>query len=473
MSQPIQSLIVTLVDGSRVAVPADITKLTTYVLLEQRDWFESELPFLRKLIQPGDHIVDVGASYGCYCLSLANRVGPTGRVYAFEPNPEVSCFLEESVRVNAFNNIVVDHRGVSGGTGSMFMHPHVHSECRGLSNEASGEGEAIPTASLDELMAEYSWKKVDFLKIDVEGLERPVLFGGLNMLRELSPLVLYEVQHSVDSTDHDLPRLFAEHGLHRYQLIPSLNLLVPVEAGKPISPFVINLFGADERRTEILRKAGRLLTAEEMHSTEATEIRRNLPSSPTIDFDRFCQAYPFARGFAEVWSQSANRLDSRVTLAISLYHLSRDESRPPLERWIKLSEAEQVLRSLVETLPTPCRLATLSRIQFDLGDRFIALNSLNKAWQARANGTLVSYDELFLPCAARFDSIVPHSGADIWFQAMMAEASELWGNFSSYFDHRASTNRLNFLRDAGYLSEDFARRLELLQQIKPVEQAAV
>ena len=48
--------ILTIVDGVRVVVPDSLDMITPYVLREQQDWFEDEIKFLRRLLQPGDKV---------------------------------------------------------------------------------------------------------------------------------------------------------------------------------------------------------------------------------------------------------------------------------------------------------------------------------------------------------------------------------------------------------------------------------
>jgi hypothetical protein len=71
---------ITLDDGMRIIVPDSLNMITTYVLQEQEDWFEDEIKFLRKLVQPGHKVVDIGANYGVYTLTLARLVGSMGYV---------------------------------------------------------------------------------------------------------------------------------------------------------------------------------------------------------------------------------------------------------------------------------------------------------------------------------------------------------------------------------------------------------
>ena len=77
--------VLNLVDGVRVVVPDSLDLITPYVLREQLDFFEDELRFVRRLLQPGQKVVDIGANYGVYTLPMAKKVGATGHVWAFEP----------------------------------------------------------------------------------------------------------------------------------------------------------------------------------------------------------------------------------------------------------------------------------------------------------------------------------------------------------------------------------------------------
>jgi hypothetical protein len=80
---------VRLTDGTAVIVPASLDCLSTYVLLEQEDWFEKELPFVRTLLRPGMRALDVGANYGVYSVGMGNVVGSSGHVWAVEPSPRL------------------------------------------------------------------------------------------------------------------------------------------------------------------------------------------------------------------------------------------------------------------------------------------------------------------------------------------------------------------------------------------------
>ena len=59
-----------------------------------------DVAFLKRAIQPGMHIADIGANLGLYSLLLARCVGPAGRVFAFEPDPTMAGALAANVAAN-------------------------------------------------------------------------------------------------------------------------------------------------------------------------------------------------------------------------------------------------------------------------------------------------------------------------------------------------------------------------------------
>ena len=67
-------------DAIKVVVIDSLEQITTYVLEEQLDWFEDELNALRKILKPGQTVLDIGANLGMYALSMARVVGQEGRV---------------------------------------------------------------------------------------------------------------------------------------------------------------------------------------------------------------------------------------------------------------------------------------------------------------------------------------------------------------------------------------------------------
>src|SRR5271168_5235982 len=114
----VETTVLPLPDGVRIAVPDSLELITPYVLGEQQDFFEDELRFVRELLQPGQKVIDIGANYGVYTLPMAQKVGPDGHVWAFEPASSTAQFLAQGITANAFGHVTLEQKAVSSSPGS-------------------------------------------------------------------------------------------------------------------------------------------------------------------------------------------------------------------------------------------------------------------------------------------------------------------------------------------------------------------
>jgi hypothetical protein len=71
-----RELILRLADGTLILVPASLSAMTTYVLLEREAWFEKEAAFVPRLLKRGMTAIDSGTNVGTYSLPLARLSGP-------------------------------------------------------------------------------------------------------------------------------------------------------------------------------------------------------------------------------------------------------------------------------------------------------------------------------------------------------------------------------------------------------------
>jgi hypothetical protein len=112
-----------------------------------RERYEPELVILDRLVGPGQVAVDVGASYGIYTCILARLVGPTGRVYAFEPAAEAEAVLRRNVERNGLGWVEVHQLACGHASGSGVLHHEPDPSRNWLA--ASGEGEEVAVVRLD------------------------------------------------------------------------------------------------------------------------------------------------------------------------------------------------------------------------------------------------------------------------------------------------------------------------------------
>ena len=155
-----------------IGVPPKLSQLTTWVLLEQEDWFEKEINFVRRLLKPGAAIVDIGANFGVYALTMAKLVAPNGHVWAFEPAREPQALLAQSMLHNGLTNLSLAPIALAAREGRAILHLNFQSELNSLvhTHGDSGVGaEEVPVSTLDHQQAAFGWPPIDFVKIDAGG----------------------------------------------------------------------------------------------------------------------------------------------------------------------------------------------------------------------------------------------------------------------------------------------------------------
>ncbi|MCW6037668.1 FkbM family methyltransferase [Spirulina subsalsa FACHB-351] len=148
---------------------------------------------LWRLIEPGETVLDIGANIGYMTSLMAVKVGKTGQVLAFEPNPEAYQELLEQVnRWQAYPNlgqIYVKPIALSNqpGEGLLKIPKYNRGEAALISAEAQTSPDILKTYAvtldkLDNLCQEN--QKISVIKIDIEGHELPTFQGAENLLKQ-------------------------------------------------------------------------------------------------------------------------------------------------------------------------------------------------------------------------------------------------------------------------------------------------
>jgi FkbM family methyltransferase len=162
--------------------------ISVHLLTEGR-WEPWITEFLKRLARPGMNVADIGANMGFYSLLLADRVGPAGRLWAFEPDPQNFRLLEWNLNANGLTS-----RSKALRIAAFDRHARVRlsQETTNLGNHSViPEGAAAPgafltvdAAPLDDCIA----APLDLMKIDAEGSE-PFIWDGMSRLLAESPNV--------------------------------------------------------------------------------------------------------------------------------------------------------------------------------------------------------------------------------------------------------------------------------------------
>ena len=460
----------TIVDGVRIVVPDSLNLITPYVLQEQQDWFEDEIKFLRFLLQPGQKVIDIGANYGVYTLSMAHTVGPTGSVWAFEPASSTARLLAEGVAANSFAHVVLEQCALSNTLGTAQLSLNQNSELNALiqGNPPSSANETVTLVTLDECMRRHAWQDIDFVKIDAEGEEANILKGGERFFAELSPLVQYEVKAGAD-LHMELVQDFAALGYDSYRLVPGLNLLVPFDAQSSPDGYLLNLFCCKRDRAERLTAQGFLLDSAAHQSTTRTErlkyFLEKVKNHDAYEWRQTIAKLPYGVKLAHHWEQTmTGKSSAEVDEALFFYAISQDSSLASNVRFDALEASFSQLNTLCNRQPSNLRLASFSRVARDYGARMLAVNAHNQLSNVIFQHNRVDLGEPFLAPGKRFDSISPDDAIGNWVLAAVLEESELLGSFSSFYTGASALERLKIIRTLGFGSAEMERRLQLLQK---------
>ena len=149
------------------------------------DYEKESMDFIKNYIKKDNIIVDIGANIGYYTLFFAKLV-PEGMVYPFEPDTTNFELLRKNIKANHYTNIIPDNRALSDTPGVTYlMLNKLNTGGHRITNEKTET--PVFMMRLDDYI-----KKVDFIKIDVEGAETMVINGMPNIIKNNNLKMLVE-----------------------------------------------------------------------------------------------------------------------------------------------------------------------------------------------------------------------------------------------------------------------------------------
>lgn len=169
------------------------------------------VPFLKRTLQPGMTFIDIGANIGEISLVAAKCVERAGNIIAFEPIDAIADELQANATRNGLQQISIVRMGLSD---SALDRVPIYASCgQGKSgDEHDGLGSLFgaatgaaplqytPITTLDAWLEEHPMRRIDMIKIDIEGAELPCLKGAERTLRKFQPSLIVEVQDATAIT---------------------------------------------------------------------------------------------------------------------------------------------------------------------------------------------------------------------------------------------------------------------------------
>jgi len=204
-------------------------------------WFLDDYYLLLDILRPGDRVLDLGGHIGTFALAAA-ALGC--RVVCVEAAPRYVRLLEESSARNGFESLHVMHGAVGDCEGMIEFLPsgpwgtianRVVMDSPAMIQARTLDPIAVPALTVDGLLGQLGWDRVDAVKLDVEGAEIAAIRGMTGLLsRSDAPMLLYESNtHTLEffgNSSAELQATLDSHGYTSYHV--DGGRLIPLQRGE-------------------------------------------------------------------------------------------------------------------------------------------------------------------------------------------------------------------------------------------------
>jgi len=239
-------------DGHRVYIDKD-DRVVSLELLFSKNWEEYERKLFQDAIKPGNTVVDIGAHIGTYTLVAARKVGPTGKVYAFEPLPKNFSLLKKNIEVNGYQNVVLINKAVSdkNGTAKLFLSNENNNGDQRIFNTSDyRKAIAVKTTSLDSFFGKSN-ECVNVIKMDIQGAEVNALKGAAELLKVSKSLKLFtefwpKALHESGSSAKEYFKILKSNNFQIQEIDANKNMILKTSFEKLITKYPEgSMFNAD------------------------------------------------------------------------------------------------------------------------------------------------------------------------------------------------------------------------------------
>lgn len=148
----------------------------------------------------GDVVLDIGGCWGDTALYFADRVGPTGKVYTFEFNPESLEVMRANFELNPdlAERIEIVERALWDSSGETLEFWAAGAQTTVVPEGAGHGALSTTTVTIDDFVRTQGIERVGFVKMDVEGAEPRVLRGARDVIARDAPRLAVAAYHRPD-----------------------------------------------------------------------------------------------------------------------------------------------------------------------------------------------------------------------------------------------------------------------------------
>jgi FkbM family methyltransferase len=162
------------------------------------EYSETEVDAVKKLLKPGDVVIEVGSNIGTLTVPMARIIGPKGLLHSYEPQPSTAMLLRENLTNNGIDNVII-HQAAAGNSDDDVKIPTL-SELGHNNYGAVIIGDGSITVAMERI-DDLKLDRLNLLKIDAEGTERQVLLGAAETIRRCRPIIYVENDRSEKAVD--------------------------------------------------------------------------------------------------------------------------------------------------------------------------------------------------------------------------------------------------------------------------------
>jgi FkbM family methyltransferase len=181
--------------GENSLANLDLSYYFTGTISGQHEDERSVARLVKRLVREGDIFFDLGANFGFYSFFVAPLCGRSGEIHAFEANPSLISHLRRSIELNReyaciYLNAFAVGKESGGylplygperiGCSSLYPHEWLNRDSKVL----------VPIISIDQYVREKGIRRIDVMKIDIEGAELDALLGMKETFRLCPPKVI-------------------------------------------------------------------------------------------------------------------------------------------------------------------------------------------------------------------------------------------------------------------------------------------
>jgi FkbM family methyltransferase len=152
-------------------------------------------------LKRNDYVIDAGANVGVFSIEASRKIGERGRLYAFEPNQEAFNLLAKNIENNSIRNVY--KYKIALGDSNDDLDFYIFNENGGANSGffKSSLLASVPQTTLDRFMQENKIPRVDFIKADIEGMERNLLLGAEATIKKFHPRISICLYHRPDDAE--------------------------------------------------------------------------------------------------------------------------------------------------------------------------------------------------------------------------------------------------------------------------------